>query len=128
MFTRTELETKSFLELVTLCNRYGLKAHSDPNLRSSWAAVLLSFSNIAISQMQRGVGLKHPGRDAIESLIVAYDAFGLPTREQSALIKVSVEERRLMLQPYKVEQQRMLALYQAKVNIDKAISLLGGFY
>ncbi|ARV59164.1 hypothetical protein BZZ01_11435 [Nostocales cyanobacterium HT-58-2] len=127
MFTRIELETKSLLELVTLCNQYGLKAHSDPNLRSSWAAVLLSFSNIAISQMQRGVGLKHPGREGIESLIVAYDAFGLPTREQSALIKVSVEERRIMPLPYRVEQQKMLAFYQAKVNLDKAISLLSSF-
>ncbi|NJM71617.1 MAG: hypothetical protein HC862_16175 [Scytonema sp. RU_4_4] len=127
MFTRIELETKSLLELVALCARYGLKAHSDPNLRSSWATVLLSFSNIALSQMQRGVGLKYPGRDAIESLIVAYDAFGLPTREQSALIKVSVENRRIMPLPYRVEQQRMLAVYQAKVNLDKAISLLGGF-
>ncbi|NMG11905.1 hypothetical protein [Brasilonema sp. UFV-L1] len=127
MFTRIELETKSLLELVALCNRYGLKAYSDPNLRSSWATVLLSFSNIALSQMQQGVGLKHPGRDAIESLIVAYDAFGLPTREQSALIKVSVEERRIMPLPYRIEQQRILALYQAKLNLDKAISLLSSF-
>ena len=127
MFTRIELETKSLLELVALCNRYGLKAHDDANLRSSWATVLLSFSNIALSQMQQGVGLKHPGREGIESLIVAYDAFGLPTREQSALIKVSVEERRIMPLPYRTEQQRMLALYQAKVNLDKAISLLSSF-
>jgi len=127
MFTRIELETKSLLELVALCNRYGLKAHDDPNLRSSWATVLLSFSNIALSQMQQGVGLKHPGREGIESLIVAYDAFGLPTREQSALIKVSVEERRIMPLPYRTEQQKMLALYQAKVNLDKAISLLSSF-
>jgi hypothetical protein len=127
MFTRIELETKSLLELVALCNRYGLKAYSDPNLRSSWATVLLSFSNIALSQMQQGVGLKHPGRDAIESLIIAYDAFGLPTREQSALIKVSVEDRRIMPLPYRTEQQRILALYQAKLNLDKAISLLGSF-
>jgi hypothetical protein len=77
--------------------------------------------------MQQGVGLKHPGREGIESLIVAYDAFGLPTREQSALIKVSVEERRIMPLPYRTEQQRMLALYQAKVNLDKAISLLSSF-
>jgi hypothetical protein len=51
----------------------------------------------------------------------------LPSREESALIKVSVEVRRTMPLPYRTEQQRMLALYQAKVNLDKAISLLGSF-
>ncbi|NMF66924.1 hypothetical protein DP115_30925 [Brasilonema octagenarum UFV-OR1] len=123
IFTRIELETKSLLELTALCNQYGLKAHDDPLLRASWSTVLLSFPHIAISQMQREVGLKYLGRDGIESLIVAYNALGLPTREQAALIKAS-SQGRTMPMPYKLEQHKLLALYEAKVNLDKAISLL----
>lgn len=123
MFTRIELETKTLLQLVTLCNRYGLKAHHDPEQRSSWTTVLLSFSNIAITQMQRGVGLKHPGRDGIEALITAYDALGSPTAEQVALIKSS-SEGRVMPSPYRLEQQKLLAFYEAKRKLDEAISLV----
>ncbi|ARV63390.1 hypothetical protein BZZ01_32795 (plasmid) [Nostocales cyanobacterium HT-58-2] len=123
MYTRTELETKTLLQLVTLCNRYGLKAHHDPGQRSGWATALLSFANKAITQMQRGVGLKHPGRDGIEALLTAYNALGTPTAEQVALIKSS-SEGRVMPSPYRLEQQKLLAFYEAKRKLEEAISLL----
>jgi hypothetical protein len=68
-------------------------------------------------------GIKHPGRDGIEALVTAYDALGTPTAEQVALIKSS-SEGRVMPSPYRLEQQKLLAFYEAKRKLDEAISLV----
>jgi len=54
----------------------------------------------------------------------ALDEMNEPTVEQSALIRISMEGRR-MEHPNRYEQERLLVLYHAKNHLEQVITLLG---
>ncbi|MDF5710164.1 MAG: hypothetical protein PUP90_21470 [Nostoc sp. S4] len=124
MFTRSELEIKTVPELQDLCRRYGIRLTGSAAYKSSYITSLLSFPIIAISQMEEAKGLKSPTLAYIQVIGSAVDEMNSPTTEQAALIRISLEGRR-MAYPDRYHQERLLAWHIAKMRLEQAIALLG---
>ncbi|MBN4006467.1 MULTISPECIES: hypothetical protein [unclassified Nostoc] len=123
MFTRSELEIKTTLELHDLCHRYGIKPTGNPGYKTSFIVSLMAFPQLALQQMRQGRGLKTPDFNTIQIISTAIDEMGSPTDEQSALIKITLEGRR-MNYPDRYDQEKLLALHMAKMKLEQVIGLL----
>ncbi|WP_445626803.1 hypothetical protein [Nostoc sp. DSM 114167] len=124
MFTRSELEIKTIKELRDLCLRYGIKPTGNKGYKTSWITSLMVFPQMALSQFDAGKGLKPPTFAFMQALSSAIDEMNSPTDEQAALIKVSLEGRR-MQSPARWKQEKLINLYKAKQKLEEVMSLLG---
>ncbi|MBD2299452.1 hypothetical protein H6G80_16205 [Nostoc sp. FACHB-87] len=123
MFTRTELELLTLAQLKILCNRYGLRPTGNPGYKVSYITTLMAFPVLAISQMKDNRGLRIPSFESYQHLSVALDEMNQPTLEQIALIRISMEGRR-MEYPARYDQEQLLNRYHAKNYLEQAIALL----
>jgi hypothetical protein len=123
MFTRTELELLTLRQLKILCSRYGLRPTGNPAYKVNYITTLMAFPALAISQMEENRGLRTLSFASYENLGVALDEMNQPTVEQIALIRISMEGRR-MEYPARYEQELLLNRYHAKNHLEQAIALL----
>ncbi|WP_414519487.1 hypothetical protein [Nostoc sp. PCC 9305] len=127
MFTRTELEVKSLRALRDLCLiQYGIQAIGNPADKASYINALLTFRVIACKQVSDNKGLKSPMLllSQVEALEATLEAMGTPTPEQSALLKVTMEGRKLEY-PARYSQEKLFGLYRVKWHLDTALEILG---
>ncbi|MDZ8240039.1 MAG: hypothetical protein RMZ69_23285 [Nostoc sp. ChiQUE01a] len=124
MFTRSELEIKTVPELQDLCRRYGIRPTGSAAYKASYITSLLSFPLIAVNQMEEGRGLKSPTLASIQAFGSAIDEMNSPTAEQIALIRISLEGKR-MRYPDRYNQEELLAWHMAKMKLEQVIALLG---
>ncbi|AFY34272.1 hypothetical protein [Calothrix sp. PCC 7507] len=123
MFTRSELEIKTIEELRNLCRRYGVKPIGNIGYKISYITSLMAFPVLALRQMKESRGLKTPSFGSVKEMGIALDEMGTPTNEQVALIRISLEGRR-MGYPDRYEQEKLLSLYKAKLLLEEIIGLL----
>ena len=123
MFTRSELEIKTLGELKGLCKQYGLKALGNPAYKTAWIDALLTFVAIALRQMKEGEGLTRMTFKGYQNLGQALDQMGQPTDQQAALIKATMQGKRLEY-PHRYDQEAVLNLYKAKMHLEQALDLL----
>ncbi|MDZ7959196.1 MAG: hypothetical protein RMY34_15170 [Aulosira sp. DedQUE10] len=123
MFSRTELEVLTIPQLRILCQRYGVRPTSTGATKASYITSLMAFPAIALNQMEWGRGLKMLSFGNLQNLGVALDEMNSPTDEQVALIRVSFEGRR-MEYPQRYGQEKLLAIYRAKLLLEEVITLL----
>ncbi|MEH2079620.1 MAG: hypothetical protein V7K89_06295 [Nostoc sp.] len=123
MFTRSELEIKTIKELRDLCRRYGIKPTGNPGYKTSYIVTLMAFPLLALQQMKQGKGLKFPNFNAIQVISSAIDEMNSPTDEQAALIRITLEGRK-MNYPDRYDQENLLNLHKAKMSLEQAIGLL----
>ncbi|MFN6476615.1 hypothetical protein [Nostoc sp. DedQUE07] len=123
MFTRSELEIKTVPELQDLCRRYGIRPTGSAAYKPSYITSLIAFPILAIQQMEVGRGLKSPSLASIQVFSSAIDEMGTPTNEQIALIRITLEGRR-MSYPDRFEQERLLNLHLAKMRLEQVIALV----
>ncbi|MBD2611519.1 hypothetical protein H6G94_09580 [Nostoc punctiforme FACHB-252] len=123
MFTRSELEIKTVPELRDMCRKYGIRPTGSAAYKGSYITSLLSFPIIAIGQMESERGLRLPSLAAIQVIGSAIDEMNSPTAEQAALIRISMEGRR-MGYPDRYKQEELLGRYMAKMKLEEVMSLL----
>ncbi|MCF2148265.1 hypothetical protein IQ276_017910 [Desmonostoc muscorum LEGE 12446] len=123
MFTRSELEIKTIRELRDLCRRYGIKPTGNPGYKTSYITSLMAFPQLALHQMQEGRGLKPPSFATFQCIGAAIDEMNSPTDEQIALIRMTLEGRR-MSYPDRFEQEKLLNLHKAKMLVEQAFAML----
>ncbi|MDZ8109693.1 MAG: hypothetical protein RM338_29275 [Nostoc sp. DedQUE12a] len=123
MFTRSQLEIKTLNELRNLCRKYGIQPTGNPGYKVSYITSLMAFPELAIKQMRDARGLKRPSWDKLEVLRKCLDEMSTPTDEQSALIKATMEGRR-MSYPSRFDQETLLAIYKAKLHLEQAIDFI----
>lgn len=123
MFTRSELEIKTIPELRDWCRRNGIKPTGNPGYKASYILSLMAFPLLALQQMKQGKGLKSPNFQAIQVISSAIDEMNSPTDEQAALIRITLEGRK-MSYPDRYEQEKLLNLHKAKMSLEQAINLL----
>ncbi|WP_375472463.1 hypothetical protein [uncultured Nostoc sp.] len=123
MFTRSELEIKTILELRDLCRRYGIKPTGNPGYKVSYITSLMVFPQLALHQMHEGRGLKPPTFTTFQYIGAAIDEMGSPTDEQIALIRLTLEGRK-MAYPDRFEQEKLLNLHKAKMLVEQAFAML----
>ena len=123
MFTRAELEVLTIPELRNLCQRYGVKPIASTAYKASCITSLMAFPQLALHQMQEGRGLKVPTFTTFQYIGVAIDEMGSPTDAQIALIRVTLEGRR-MSHPDRYEQEKLLNWHKAKILLAQASALL----
>jgi hypothetical protein len=123
MFTRTELELLTIPELRDLCRRYGVPIICNSSGKTGYIALLQAFPQVALQQMRVGKGLRLPDLACMETLAAVVTQIGEPTDQQISLIRISLEGRR-MAYPDRFDQEKLLAIYKAKAEIERAIDLL----
>ncbi|QSJ15554.1 hypothetical protein JYQ62_27535 [Nostoc sp. UHCC 0702] len=123
MFTRSELEVKTIPELSRLCQRYGIKPTGNRAYKTSYITSLMAFPAIAISQFKQGRGLRALDFADFQAIARMIEVMETPTDEQAALIKITLEGRR-MAYPDRYDQERLLNLHQAKMLLERAFALL----
>ncbi|BAZ54156.1 hypothetical protein NIES4103_68410 [Nostoc sp. NIES-4103] len=123
MFSRSELEAMTLQELKDLCLRYSVKPTGNAGYKVSYITSLMAFPQIALSQSKQGRGIKSPSFGNIQSIGEALDEMREPTNEQMALIRVSLEGRR-MEYPERYEQERIYTLYKVKLLLSEVVNLL----
>ncbi|BAZ51131.1 hypothetical protein NIES4103_37540 [Nostoc sp. NIES-4103] len=123
MFTRSELEIKTIPELNRLCQRYGIKPTGNRGYKTSYITSLMAFPTMAISQLKQGRGLRALDFADFQAIGRMIEVMESPTDEQAALIKITLEGRR-MSYPDRYEQERLLAVHQAKMLLERAFALL----
>ncbi|RCJ18187.1 hypothetical protein A6770_06325 [Nostoc minutum NIES-26] len=124
MFTRTELETRNIKELKELCQRYSIKPVGNQGYKTTFITALMAFPRMALIQMENDKGLRHPTFADVQNIGDALDHMENPTDEQIALIRASLEGRR-MDYPYRYQQERLMQLYKAKVLLEELVNVLG---
>ncbi|MBH8577783.1 hypothetical protein I8752_33435 [Nostocaceae cyanobacterium CENA369] len=124
MFTRTELETRNIKELKELCQRYSIKPVGNQGYKTTLITALMAFPRMALIQMENEKGLRHPTFADVQNIGEALDRMGSPTDEQIALIRASLEGRR-MDYPYRYQQERLMQLYKAKLLLEELVNVLG---
>ncbi|MEH1783210.1 MAG: hypothetical protein V7K67_11390 [Nostoc sp.] len=124
MFTRSELEIKTIAELRDLCRRYGIKPTGNTGYKTSYVTSLIAFPAIALSQLEKGMGLRRLSFEAYQNIAQALDEMNSPTDEQAALIKLTMEGKRYQA-PERWEQERLINLYKAKLKLEQVMELLG---
>ena len=123
MFSRSELEGMTLQELKALCLRYSIKPTGNAGYRVSYITSLMAFPAIALSQFKQGKGIKFLSFGSIQSIGEALDEINSLTEEQMALIRISLEGRK-MSYPERYEQQRLYTLYKIKLLLSEVINLL----
>ena len=123
MFTRTELEIKTVPELRSLCQRYGLKPTGNSGYKDSYIVSLMAFPALALDQFEMGRGLKPPSLRSVQVIATALDEIGSPTDEQIALIRISMEGRRMAI-PDRFDQEKLLMLFKAKGLLEELLGIL----
>ncbi|MEH2068190.1 MAG: hypothetical protein V7K47_08500 [Nostoc sp.] len=63
-------------------------------------------------------------RSQVETLEATLEAMGSPTPQQSALLKVTMEGRKLEY-PARYSQKKLFELYRVKWHLDTALEILG---
>ncbi|QLE58747.1 hypothetical protein [Nostoc sp. TCL26-01] len=124
VFSRQELELLTIPQLRILLLRYGLKPTGSAALKPGFITTLMVFPEMALQQFENGTGLIRPTFDQLQIMGEILDQMGTPTPEQSALLRVSFEGRRMDI-PRRYDQERFLALYKAKNHLSEVINLLG---
>lgn len=124
MFSRSELEVMTLQDLKFLCFRYGIKPTGNPGYKTSWITSLMAFPALALQQLEEGRGLKSPAFACVQHLETCLDEMATPTDEQSALIKISLEGRRIQRYPDRYNQEKLLAIWKAKNHLEQAIAFL----
>ncbi|BAZ52864.1 hypothetical protein NIES4103_55290 [Nostoc sp. NIES-4103] len=123
MFTRSELEIQTIQELSQLCQRYGIKPTGSRGYKTSYITSLMAFPTIALSQFKQGRGLRPLDFADFQAIGRMIEVMESPTDEQAALIKITLEGRR-MSYPNRYDQERLLNLHQAKMLLERAFALL----
>jgi hypothetical protein len=123
LFTRTELELLTLPQLKILCHRYGLRPTGSGAYKDNYITTLMAFPLLAIKQMEEGKGLRLPSFVNYQNLGVTLDEMNQPTDEQKALIRISMEGRRMPI-PQRYEQEKLLNRYHAKNHLEEVITLL----
>ncbi|BAZ51817.1 hypothetical protein NIES4103_44750 [Nostoc sp. NIES-4103] len=123
MFTRSELEVKTIQELSQLCQRYGIKPSGSRAYNTSYITSLMAFPIIALSQFKQGRGLRSPDFADFQAIGRMIEVMETPTDEQAALIKITLEGRR-MAYPDRFDQERLLNLHEAKMLLERVFALL----
>lgn len=123
MFTRSELEIKTLKELRDLCHRYGIRPTGNPGYKVSYITSLMAFTVLALHQMAEGRGLKAPSFKSFQHIAAAVHEMSSPTNEQIALIRITLEGKRVSY-PDRYEQQKLLNLHKAKMMLEQAVTLL----
>jgi hypothetical protein len=123
MFTRSQLEIKTLNVLRDLCRKYGIKPTGNPGYKVSYITSLMAFPELAIKQTKKARGLKRPSWDKLQVMGECLDEMGTPTDEQSALIKATMEGKKLP-DPNRFDQEMLLAIYKAKLHLEQVIDLL----
>ncbi|BAY79062.1 hypothetical protein NIES25_55440 (plasmid) [Nostoc linckia NIES-25] len=123
MFTRSELEIKTVPELRRLCQRYGIRPTGNAGYKTSYITSLMSFSIIAVNQIEQGKGLRPPSLASIQVIGSAIDEMRTPTDEQGALIRVTMEGRR-MTYPDRYKQEDLYNWHMAKMKLEEVAALL----
>ncbi|AFY33555.1 hypothetical protein [Calothrix sp. PCC 7507] len=123
MFTRAELEIKAIAQLRDLCRLYGVKPTGNAGYKTSYIVTLMAFPQIAIQQLRQGKGLKYPNFNQIQVIGSAIDQMSSPTDEQAALIRITLEGRK-MNYPDRYDQENLLNLHKAKMSLEQAIGFL----
>ncbi|BAY37219.1 hypothetical protein NIES2111_15560 [Nostoc sp. NIES-2111] len=124
VFSRQELELLTIPELKTMLLRYGLKVTGTGGQKAGYITTLMAFPALAIKQLEENRGLKRPTLSQLEQIGVILDEMGDLTPEQSALIRVSYEGKKLGY-PDRHQQERLLNLYKVKNHLVEVIELLG---
>jgi hypothetical protein len=83
----------------------------------------MAFPVLAIQQVKQGRGLKSPTFVGFQALGTALDEMETSTLEQAALIKITMEGRRMSYSD-RYDQQRLLNFHKAKLYIEQAINLI----
>jgi len=91
--------------------------------KAGYIALLQSFAEIALQQLRASKGLKLPNLMCMETLATVLTEIGEPTNQQISLIRISLEGRR-MSYPDRFDQEKLLAIYKARMEIERAIALL----
>ncbi|MEH2240575.1 hypothetical protein [Nostoc sp.] len=115
MFTRSELEIKTIKELRDLCRRYGIKPTGNAGYKTSYIVTLMAFPFLALQQMKQSKGLKFPKFNVIQIISSAIEEMNSPTDEQAALIRITLEGRK-MSYPDRYDQENLLNLHKA-INV-----------
>lgn len=124
VFSRSELELLTIPELRQMMLRYGLKPTGNAALKTGYITTLMAFPELALQQYETNRGLIRPTFDQLQIIGEILDQMGTPTPEQSALIRVSFEGRRMSV-PRRYDQERFLSLYKAKNHLSEVIDILG---
>ncbi|MBD2596278.1 hypothetical protein H6G74_18365 [Nostoc spongiaeforme FACHB-130] len=124
MFTRSELGLLTIPQLKVLCQRYGLKPTGNPGYKDPYLTTLLAFPTLALNQLEEGRGLKRPSFASFENIGIALDEMSELTVEQKALIKITMEGRK-MEYPQRYDQERLLNLWKVRNHLSEVIDLLG---
>jgi hypothetical protein len=124
VFSRQELELLTIPELSLLVKRYGLRPTGTGGQKASYLTTLMAFPALALQQFEEKRGLLRPTFDQLQIMGEILDQMGTPTPEQSALLRVTFEGRR-MEYPARYNQERFLALYKAKNHLGEVTELLG---
>ncbi|QLE57142.1 hypothetical protein [Nostoc sp. TCL26-01] len=124
VFSRQELELLTIPELSLLVKRYGLRPTGTGGQKTSYLTTLMAFPVLALQQLEERRGLIRPTFDQLQIIAEILDQMGTLTPEQSALLRVTFEGRR-MEYPKRYDQERLLNLYKVKNHLSEVIELLG---
>lgn len=124
VFSRSELELLTIPELRQLLHRYGLKPTGNAALKSGYITTLMVFPELALQQYEKSKGLTRPTFDQLQIIGEILDQMGDLTLEQSVLIRVTLEGRRMEI-PRRYDQERFYNLFKAKNHLSEVINILG---
>ena len=124
MFTRSELEVMTLQELKALCLRYSVRPTGNAAYKVSYITSLMAFPGLALHQLNQRRGLRNPSFASFENMATALDEINSPTHEQMALIRISMEGKR-MEYPHRYDQEKLLSLYKAKLLLEELVIILG---
>ncbi|WP_414517317.1 hypothetical protein [Nostoc sp. PCC 9305] len=77
----------------------------------------MPFPQLALHQIQEGRWLKAPTFTTFQYIGAAKDEMSSPTDEQIALIRLTLEDRK-MSYPDRFEQEKLLNLHKAKMLVE----------
>lgn len=84
----------------------------------------MAFPALALQQLEERRGLIRPTFDQLQIMTEILDQMGTLTPEQSALLRVTFEGRR-MEYPKRYDQEKLLNLYKVRNHLSEVIELLG---
>jgi hypothetical protein len=122
-FFQNDLENLTIGELQALCVRYGVKPIGKGAQKQSYITALSAFPKQAIAQLSRREGIKSPTLGQIQELAKILDSLGEPTREQQALVRLSLEGKQLE-SPYHIQQYNLVGIYRCKELLNDLIRIL----
>lgn len=123
MFTLSELEIKTLGELKGLCKQYDVKPLGNPGYKTAYINALLTFAAIALRQMKKGEGLQRITFKGYQDLGQVLDQMGEPTVQQAALIRATMQGKRLEY-PHRYDQETLVNIHKAKMHLETVLDLL----